>query len=108
MIIKTIISKNPNETISITFYDDNDPFDLILEKHINNNEKTVIAVVDGILEVPASREHRDCWRFKDGKIEVCQVALDAKLKAEKEKNETEESLLSKIGVSKEELKGLIN
>lgn len=75
MITKTIVWKNPQGGISITYYDDRDNYQSILSKHVFGE---VINIVDGKADVPKSREHRDCWNFKNGKIEVDQLKLKVK------------------------------
>jgi Na+/phosphate symporter len=102
MITKTIISRNPNGQISITSYDDRDNYDDIVQKHITNLGREIVEVVDGVLERPESREHRDCWDFKGGKIEVDAVKVQEKVDAIAQETAEYELILAKAGLTKEE------
>ncbi len=103
MITKTIISKNSNGQISITSYDDRDNLDDIIQKHITNNGLTLVEVIDGVIEKPESKEHRDCWDFKNGVIEVDSVKVQAKEDAKTQKQTEREAILSKLKISEAEL-----
>jgi hypothetical protein len=106
MITKTIISRQTNGQISITYYDDRDNLNDIINKHITLRGNTLIEVIDGIVEKPETKEDRDCWDFKSGKIEVDAFKVQEKEDAVAIKESQKTAILSKLKITKEEFKHL--
>lgn len=107
MITKSIVWQRADGGMSITSYDEKDDYDKIIEKHITSNSGTILGITDGIIEKPATREHRDCWKLNGSKIEVDQVKLNEKLSKAEEKLNKRSVILSKLKISEEELKEII-
>lgn len=107
MITKSIISRNINGQIEITGFDDRDNLDDIIQKHVISRGNTLMEIIEGIIEKPESREHRDCWDFNNGKVEVDQAKVQAKEDAISQKESQKQLILSKIGITEEELGNII-
>src|SRR3990167_812440 len=108
MITKSIVWQRLDGGTSITYYDSEDNYDLIIQKHITSVGGTILKVVDGVIKKPASREHRNEWKLNGDKIEVDQAKLDLKLFKESEKLNRRSATLSKLKISEDELKDIIS
>jgi hypothetical protein len=103
MITKTIVSRQASGGVSITYYDDRDDLNEIIRKQVTGAGNVVIQIVDGLVEVPASKADRDCWDYSGGKIVV-----DAGKKAAKEsKKARKQSVLAKLKITEEDLADLL-
>lgn len=107
MITKNIISRQPDGSIAITGYDDRDDLQNIIQKHVIAQGNTLIEVVDSVVERPADRTVRDCWDYKNGKIEVDAVKVQAKADSIAHKESKKAAILSKLKITKEELGQII-
>jgi|GEM_PF-6367889 len=103
MITKTIISRQPSGGISITYYDNQDDFDAVIQRQVTNVGNVVIEVVDGVVEKPDSKDDRDCWEIINGKVVVDQNKLAAKEAKKAEK----QAILAKLKITQEELDNLL-
>ena len=98
MTTKTIIARQPNGNVSITYYDDRDDFDSIVKKHVTDQGHVHIKTVDGIVDKPSDRADRDCWDFDGNKVHVHPVK-----KAEKfAREQARQAVLAKLGITEEE------
>lgn len=105
MITKSIISRNQNGQIEITSYDDKDNYDDIVTKQITSRGLYILDVVEGVVEKPT--EHRDCWDYKNGKIEVDAVKVQAKEAAIVVAHAEHTAVLQKLGISAEDAEILL-
>lgn len=103
MVTKQIIARKADGGISITHYDDRDDLNKIIEKHITAFGGTVLQIVDGDVEKPADRKDRDCWDFNGTKVIVDPIKRAAK----QAKLAQRQAVLTKLGISEEELANLI-
>lgn len=77
----------------------------LIEKEVPK-DATNVSVVDES-EIPPSREHRNEWEIKSGKIEINQQKAQAKLDKIAAKEAKKNAVLSKLKISKEELDDLL-
>lgn len=103
MITKTIISRSSNGSINITYFDDRDDIDQVIDKHITRRGLSVEQVIDGVVEKPSSREDRDCWELVNGKIEVDSIKLSSKASKKTERD----AILEKLKITEEEFRALL-
>jgi len=107
MISKSIISREPDGSIAITYYHDRDNYDDIIKKHVTAWGRTLIEAVDGEIEKPSDKTNRDCWDFKNGKVVIDNDKVLAKQAKLAEKENKRQSVLAKLKISEDELADLL-
>jgi len=107
MITKSIVWTRPDGGTSITYYNDSDDYNKIVSQHITSNGGTILKEVDGEIEKPANREHRDCWKLSGSKIEVDSIKVAAKLAKVADKANKRSAILVKLKITEDEAKELL-
>lgn len=110
---KAIAWKRADGGISVTYIDDRDRIDGETDQQLIDRMSAKIGASDYLQgavqsvinksDVTATKEHRDCWDIKNGKIEVDAVKKQAKETDKAQKEAQRQSILSKLKISEEEL-----
>lgn len=95
-----IVFRRSDGGISITHVADGEDINIIRTKHVPP-DATILA--EGDIEIPNDRKDRDCWEFKNGKVEVDFTKLSVK-----ESKKTEKQIIfQKLKITEEEFDKLI-
>jgi len=100
-------------------YTDYNPVRIFWPKYQNllESEIDVIATKTGLTgnfesitdaDIPNSREDRNIWKFENGKVKVDNAKKAIKDAEKQAKKQAKDSVLTKLGITEQELKDLLN
>ena len=113
---KVIVWQRPDGGVSITYLDDRDKllgesdgdFTARMSSKLQPSFSGVTPTVIEKKDIPNKRDNRNEWSLKSNKVEVDQAKVKFKEDAKKAKDDAREAVLSKLGITKDELSKIVD